>query len=104
MMHLVETVVPLPGEFEHLRLALEGSNRIAENTTPTGGNLEVNVKPDDTNFVVIGGYSSPSSYGLWNVGGIEHHPDIHDLVFNPFDNEQLFCSSDVGDTKTITLI
>ncbi|WP_460219940.1 T9SS type A sorting domain-containing protein [Psychroserpens sp. MEBiC05023] len=82
-----------------------------------GYDLEVSVKPDDQNFVVIGGtnvyrinniitdatfnriggYISNFSYGLYNLGGGDsHHPDIHDLVFSPFNNNILYSGTDGG--------
>lgn len=82
-----------------------------------GYDLEVSVKPDDENFVVIGGtntyrinnintdatfdriggYISNTSFGLYNLGGgDDHHPDIHDLVFSPFNNNLLYSGTDGG--------
>ncbi|MCK8480885.1 T9SS type A sorting domain-containing protein [Psychroserpens algicola] len=82
-----------------------------------GYDLEVSVKPDDQNFVVIGGtniyrinniitdttfdriggYVSNSSYGLYNLGGGDtHHPDIHDLVFSPFNSNLMYSGTDGG--------
>jgi len=88
-----------------------------------GYDLVVSVKPDDENFVVIGGtnaykiedintsttftriggYVSNQSYGLYNAGGVEHHPDIHVLEFDPFDEDSkiLFSGTDGGVHKTI---
>jgi hypothetical protein len=86
-----------------------------------GYDLVVNVKPDNENFVVIGGtnaykktditavgnfiriggYNSATSYALYDtVGGDPHHPDIHAMVFNPFSNAVLFTGSDGGIHKT----
>ncbi|VAV83959.1 hypothetical protein MNBD_BACTEROID02-1071 [hydrothermal vent metagenome] len=86
-----------------------------------GYDLVVNVKPDDENFVVIGGtnaykkaditavgtfvriggYLNASGYSLYNtVGGAEHHPDVHALVFNPFSTGVLFSGTDGGVHKT----
>ncbi|MEP5340753.1 MAG: T9SS type A sorting domain-containing protein [Algibacter sp.] len=81
-----------------------------------GYDLAVNVKPDNENFVVIGG---TNSYKIENIttdlmfsriGGYassagyaqytDHHPDIHTLVFNPFDSNILFSGSDGGVHKT----
>ena len=82
-----------------------------------GYDLEVTVKPDDENFVVIGGtnvyrindistdvtfdriggYRNNFGYGLYNLGGGDvHHPDIHDLVFSPFDTNLLYSGTDGG--------
>ena len=75
-----------------------------------GYDLVVSVKPDDENFVVIGGtnaykiedivtnstfnriggYVSNTSYGLYSVGGVDHHPDIHALIFDPNNENVLF--------------
>ncbi len=82
-----------------------------------GYDLEVSVKPDNENFVVIGGtnvyrisniitdpeflriggYRNNSSYALYDLGGGDtHHPDIHDLVFSPFNNDLLLTGTDGG--------
>ncbi len=82
-----------------------------------GYDLEVSVKPDDQNFVIIGGtnayrinnittddtfdriggYINNFGYGLYNLGGGDiHHPDIHDLVFSPFDDNLLYSGTDGG--------
>ncbi len=85
-----------------------------------GYDIVVSVKPDDEDFVVIGGtnaykmeditavgtfsriggYASASGYSTYAVGGNEHHPDLHAMVFNPFDNDVLFTGSDGGVHKT----
>lgn len=85
-----------------------------------GYDIVVNVKPNDEDFVVIGGtnaykiedisvdamfsriggYASASGYSTYSVGGTEHHPDIHAMVFNPFNNDVLFTGSDGGIHKT----
>jgi Secretion system C-terminal sorting domain len=86
-----------------------------------GYDLVVSVKPDDENFVVIGGtnaykmpditafasfsriggYMNSSGYSLYDTaGGAEHHPDIHALVFNPFNTNELFSGTDGGVHKT----
>lgn len=86
-----------------------------------GYDLVVNIKPDDENFVVIGGtnaykkaditaagtfvriggYLSPAGYALYDTaGGAEHHPDVHALVFNPFSTDVLFSGTDGGVHKT----
>ena len=81
-----------------------------------GYDLVVAVKPDNENYVVIGGtnvyrntnvntnsftriggYDGPSTYALWNNGGgDDHHPDIHALVFNPFNPNQMLSGTDGG--------
>lgn len=85
-----------------------------------GYDLVVSVKPDDENFVVIGGtnaykmaditavgsfvriggYLNDLGYTIYNVGGTEHHPDIHAMTFNPFSNNVLFTGTDGGVHKT----
>lgn len=81
-----------------------------------GYDLVVSVKPNDENFVVIGGtniykianintdatftriggYLNNSGYSSYNVGGTVHHPDIHQLVFNPQNPSTLFSGTDGG--------
>ncbi|MEO6542135.1 MAG: T9SS type A sorting domain-containing protein [Ferruginibacter sp.] len=81
-----------------------------------GYDLAVNVKPDNANFVVIGGtnaykktditaggtfsriggYVSSVSYGLY----ANHHPDIHALVFSPFNPLVLVSGDDGGIQRT----
>jgi len=88
-----------------------------------GYDLVVTVKPDNENFVIIGGtnvykiedlendatftriggYVSNSSYGLYNNGGVDHHPDIHALVFDPNNTDVLFSGTDGGVHKTIDI-
>jgi len=88
-----------------------------------GYDLVINVKPDDENFVVIGGtnvykidditdnsadfvriggYATQFSYALYNVGGVEHHPDIHALEFDPHDatGSTFFTGTDGGVHRT----
>ena len=85
-----------------------------------GYDLVVSVKPDNENFLVIGGtnaykiedvvndatftriggYVSNSSYGLYNNGGVDHHPDVHALVFDPNNSDVLFSGTDGGVHKT----
>ena len=81
-----------------------------------GYDLVVSVKPNDENFVVIGGtnvykipnittattftriggYLNNSGYSLYNVGGTNHHSDIHELVFDPQNPNMLFSGTDGG--------
>jgi len=81
-----------------------------------GYDLVINVKPDDENFLVIGGtnaykktnitvagrftriggYVSSTSYGLY----ANHHPDIHAMVFNPFNYSVMFTGTDGGVHRT----
>ena len=88
-----------------------------------GYDLVVSVKPDDEDFVVIGGtnvyriedietdptfvriggYTSNTSYGAYNVGGVDHHPDIHVLEFDPFNDAILFSGTDGGVHKTLDI-
>ncbi|MEP0265088.1 hypothetical protein, partial [Dokdonia sp.] len=88
----------------------------------SGYDLEVSVKPDNEDFVVIGGtnvyriadivtdatfdriggYISNLSFASYGSGdaaandGDTHHPDIHDLVFSPFDANTLLSGTDGG--------
>jgi|TARA_R110002124_G_C8962918_1_gene514223 hypothetical protein len=81
-----------------------------------GYDLVVSVKPNDENFVVIGGtniykisnietsstftriggYLNNLGYNLYNVGGTVHHPDIHQLVFDPQNPNILYSGTDGG--------
>ncbi|WP_299767688.1 T9SS type A sorting domain-containing protein [uncultured Dokdonia sp.] len=87
-----------------------------------GYDLEVSVKPDDVDFVVIGGvnifriadivndatferiggYINNTSFASYGSGddaandGDTHHPDIHDLVFSPFNPNTLLSGTDGG--------
>ncbi len=82
-----------------------------------GYDLEVSVKPNDEDMVVIGGtnvyrifdivtdpeflriggYENNASYALYDLGGGDtHHPDIQDLVFSPFDSDLLISGTDGG--------
>ena len=54
-------------------------------------------------FSRIGGYATAGGYSLYSVGGTEHHPDIHSLVFDPTDSPNfntLFSGTDGGIHKT----
>ncbi len=88
-----------------------------------GYDLVVNVKPDDENFVVIGGtnayriiniltsstfsriggYLNNQGYALYNIGGVSHHPDIHALKFDKVNTEILYSGTDGGIHKTIDI-
>jgi hypothetical protein len=88
-----------------------------------GYDLVVNVKPDDENFVVIGGtnayriiniltsstfsriggYRNNQGYGLYNAGGVNHHPDIHALEFDKTNTSILYSGTDGGVHKTIDI-
>ncbi|MDC1472401.1 T9SS type A sorting domain-containing protein [Flavobacteriaceae bacterium] len=88
-----------------------------------GYDLVVSVKPDNENFVLIGGtnvyriedittdatftriggYVSNTSYAPYSVGGVEHHSDIHVLEFDPFDVNTLFSGTDGGVHKTLDI-
>jgi len=89
-----------------------------------GYDMVVSVKPDNDNFVVIGGtnaykktditatgtfvriggYKSANGYAIYGSGDFDlgdmHHPDIHAMVFNPFDTSVLFTGTDGGVHKT----
>ena len=78
-----------------------------------GYDMAVAVSPEDPNLVVvggtniyrstdgfateanttrIGGYASPDNYALYR----NHHPDIHSLLFSPFNSEILVSGTDGG--------
>lgn len=85
-----------------------------------GYDLVVSVKPNDENFLVIGGtntykiedvttdvmftriggYRNNSGYALYDIGGTTHHPDIHALVFDPKNSDILLSGTDGGVHKT----
>ena len=89
-----------------------------------GYDLVVSVKPDDENYVVIGGtnaykiadittdpeferiggYNDNTGYFLYQQGGDTHHPDIHALVFDPNNDKVLFSGSDgvVGCSRSMS--
>jgi hypothetical protein len=82
----------------------------------TGYDIVVSVKPDNENYVLIGGtnvyrctnintqnftriggYRNNGGYALYDLGGgAVHHPDIHALVFNPFNPNQMLSGTDGG--------
>lgn len=81
-----------------------------------GYDLVVSVKPNDENFVVIGGtntykienittdamfsriggYRNNAGYALYDIGGTTHHPDIHVLTFDPNNPNTLISGTDGG--------
>ncbi|WP_418602468.1 T9SS type A sorting domain-containing protein [Hwangdonia sp.] len=77
-----------------------------------GYDLVVSVKPDDENFVLIGGTNAYKIVDIavdatfTRIGGYataagytqyaNHHPDIHALVFSPFNSNILFSGTDGG--------
>ena len=89
-----------------------------------GYNLDVAVKADDENFVIIagtsvyrienietddtfeliGGYDRVSTFlydqNQQNGGGDEHHPDVHALVFDPNNVDVFFTGTDGGIHRT----
>ena len=88
-----------------------------------GYDLVVSVKPDNEDFVVIGGtnvykiedivndatfariggYANNTGYATYNVGGVKHHSDIHALEFDPFNDNILFSGTDGGVHKTVDI-
>ncbi|WP_232457033.1 T9SS type A sorting domain-containing protein [Polaribacter sp. SA4-12] len=88
-----------------------------------GYDLVVSVKPDNENFVVIGGtniykianittdatfvriggYKNNSGYYIYDEGGVEHHPDIHVIEFDTNDTNKLFSGTDGGVHRTINI-
>ncbi|MGJ8743874.1 T9SS type A sorting domain-containing protein [Polaribacter sp.] len=85
-----------------------------------GYDLVITVKPDNPNFLVIGGtnvykiaditvdptftriggYLNNTGYAQYNVGGVTHHSDIHSLEFDPNNNNLLYSGTDGGIHKT----
>ena len=88
-----------------------------------GYDLVVSVKPDNEDFVVIGGtnvykiedivndatfariggYANNTGYATYSVGGVKHHSDIHALEFDPFNDNILFSGTDGGVHKTVDI-
>jgi hypothetical protein len=88
-----------------------------------GYDLVVSVKPDNEDFLLIGGtnvykiedivneetflriggYTSNTSYAAYDVGGVDHHSDIHALEFDPFNDNTLFSGTDGGVHKTVDI-
>lgn len=83
-------------------------------TIQGGYDMSINIKPDDPNFVLLGGtsfYRSTDGFASnantsW-IGGYGNtlptltfypnsHPDIHNAVFNPSNPLQVICSNDGG--------
>ncbi len=89
-----------------------------------GYDLVVSTKPDDANFVLIGGtnaykiadidndpsfiriggYGDVSTYPLWGEqggqGGDNHHPDIHAFAFDPNNSAVMYSGTDGGIHRT----
>ena len=105
------------------RLAYEGGCLIFNDpfTTFSGYTMSIAVKPDDENFVVIGGsnaykigditntntrfqriggYISSTSYGLYDLAGDTHHPDLHVFAFSENNPNVMYSASDGGIHKT----
>jgi len=84
--------------------------------------LVISVKPDNENFVTIGGtnvykienitsdptfkriggYAGVNGYGIYKEGEVEHHPDIHSLVWSK-DGTTFFTGTDGGVHKTTNI-
>ena len=85
-------------------------------TIQFGYDMVVSVKPDNDNFVVIGGTNAYKIEDIVNdatfvrIGGyslandyskyLNHHPDIHAMVFDPNNTSVLYTGSDGGVHKT----
>ncbi len=86
-----------------------------------GYDLVISVKPDDQNFLVIGGtniykinnittdvmferriggYKDNEGYSLYDAGFVNHHSDIHALKFDMNDSKILYSGTDGGVHKT----
>jgi len=93
-------------------------------TIQGGYDLFITVKPDDPNFVLLGGtslYRSTDGFSTANynntlcwIGGYGNtlpsltfypnsHPDIHNLVFNPSNPNEAICSNDGGMQRTLNI-
>lgn len=88
-----------------------------------GYDLVVEVKPDNSNFVLIGGtnaykiedivndatftriggYLNNGGYSTYNIGGVNHHPDIHSFTFDPNNSSVVFTGTDGGIHKTLNV-
>ena len=88
-----------------------------------GYDLVVSVKPDNENFLAIGGtnvykienittdatfvriggYANNTGYSAYSEGGVKHHPDIHVLEFDPNNNQVLYSGTDGGVHKTVDI-
>jgi len=89
-----------------------------------GYDLVISVKPDNQNFVVIGGtniykinnittdvmferriggYPNNQSYGSYNFGGVDHHADIHTIKFDMNNSNILYTGTDGGVHKTLNV-
>lgn len=109
------------------RLAYEGGCSIFNDpfTTFSGYTMSIAVKPDDENFVVIGGsnaykigditntntrfqriggYVSSTSYGLYDLAGDPHHPDLHVFAFSNNNPNIMYSASDGGIHKTNNIL
>ncbi|WP_445756660.1 T9SS type A sorting domain-containing protein [Polaribacter sp.] len=86
-----------------------------------GYDLVISVKPDNENFLIIGGtnlykinnittdsmferriggYKSNEGYATYDVGGIKHHADIHSVKFDINNPKILYTGTDGGVHKT----
>lgn len=88
-----------------------------------GYDLVVSVKPDNPNFLVIGGtnvykianittdamfsriggYRGPGTYALYNEGGVAHHPDVHALEWSTTNTNTLYTGTDGGVHRTANI-
>jgi len=88
-----------------------------------GYDLVVSVKPDNPNFLVIGGtniykianittdamfsriggYRGPGTYAIYNEGGVNHHPDVHALEWSTSNANTLYTGTDGGIHRTINI-
>lgn len=89
---------------------LDLGEEIDEFSTLTGYAMVIAAHPKDTNLVVFGGTNLYRSFlglhdeGLYHsIGGYSNrseetglHPDMHALLFDPFDPERLFVATDGG--------
>jgi hypothetical protein len=89
-----------------------GGNLPADINTQTGYDQVVHVKPDDENFVILGGtdlFRSTDGFtttaGTTVIGGYpfypdgNHHPDLHAGAFSPADSKVYYSAGDGGVSK-----
>lgn len=89
-----------------------GGNLPSDISTQAGYDQVVHVKPDDENFVIIGGtnlYRSTNGFSTTGattvIGGYpfypdgNHHPDLHAGAFSPIDPKVYYSAGDGGISK-----
>ncbi|MBI2730721.1 MAG: T9SS type A sorting domain-containing protein [Sphingobacteriales bacterium] len=115
-----------PGTYSFTNLSANIPNGTGQNfrgfQAQSGYNLSIAVKPDDPNFVVIGGtnaYRSTDGFATTtnvnSIGGYQYtnqsgfaypntHPDIHWFTFQPGNSSTILIASDGGIAKTTNVL